>query len=50
MALAPLIVQCIPARFRRVPIETLHPASTTPPPEPSPCTRVLDGAFGYGRA
>ena len=30
MALEPRTVQCMPARFKRVPIATLHPASTTP--------------------
>jgi hypothetical protein len=30
MAFAPLTVQCMPARLRRVPITTLHPASRTP--------------------
>ena len=39
MALAPLSVQCMPARFRRVPMETLHPASTTPDEVQSPCAR-----------
>jgi hypothetical protein len=30
MALEPCLVQCIPARLSRVPMATLHPASTTP--------------------
>ena len=30
MALEPGTVQCIPARLRRVPMASLHPASTTP--------------------
>jgi hypothetical protein len=30
MALEPGTVQCIPVRLRRVPMATLHPASTTP--------------------
>src|SRR5674476_1214023 len=30
MAFAPLTVQCMPARLRRAPITTLHPASRTP--------------------
>ena len=30
MASAPATVQCMPARLQRVPIATLHPASTTP--------------------
>ncbi len=38
MALAPGTVQCIPARFSRVPIITLHPASTTPVEVHSPGT------------
>ena len=37
MALAPFTVQCIPARFNRVPITTLHPASTTPVEVHKPC-------------
>jgi hypothetical protein len=30
MALEPCLVQCIAVRLRRVPMATLHPASTTP--------------------
>ena len=38
MALAPRTVQCIPARFSRVPMATLQPASTTPEEVHSPWT------------
>ena len=37
MAFAPLTVQCIPARLRRVPITTLHLASRTPVEVQNPC-------------
>ncbi len=43
MALAPVRVQCIPARLRRVPIATLQPASRTPDEVQSPCL----WNFGY---
>jgi hypothetical protein len=38
MALDPRTVQCIPARFKRVPIATLQPASTTPEELHKPCS------------
>lgn len=37
MALAPAVVQCIPARLRRVPAASLQPASTTPVDVHKPC-------------
>jgi hypothetical protein len=37
MLLAPSSVQCIPERLRRVPMETLHPASRTPDEVQMPC-------------
>ena len=41
MAFEPCSVQCIPARFSRMPIATLQPASTTPGEVPG-----LFGAVG----
>ena len=38
MALEPLTVQCMPERLRRVPMASLHPASTTPVEVHKPCS------------
>ena len=46
IAFEPRRVQCIPARFSRVPTTTLHPASTTPLEVRDLAPRTADNACG----
>ena len=50
MALAPVTIQCMPARLRRAPTACLHPASTTPDDTQSPPRAELRIAHPVGVA